>query len=150
MKCISLFFFLFIVSVSSVSGQHTTSPRFSAVPQPTVSGVACIQKVCPSDSLQPTCPSDCPSGCKYIPDQCCPQVTVAVCQVGSTTSSSSSSSTLSPSVLTSPLPSSSSSSSSSLSTLSVSSPSSTPNSGAKVQASLCSVVSLILIGCLLL
>ncbi|ORZ15100.1 hypothetical protein BCR42DRAFT_416409 [Absidia repens] len=74
-------FVLLLLSLLSVSvfSQHTTSPRFT--PQPTSSGIVCIQMVCPSpDSSQPTCPSDCSSGCKVIPDQCCPQLTVAVCQ----------------------------------------------------------------------
>ncbi|CAO3595771.1 unnamed protein product [Absidia cylindrospora] len=130
--------------VAVVTSQHTTSVRFSPVPQPTSSGIACIQMVCPTDSLQPSCPSDCSSGCKYVPDQCCPQVTVAVCDDGPTDSSSTSAgvSSTSPSLsatatATTSLPlssssslpsSSSSSSSSSLSSASVSD-SPKPNSG---------------------
>jgi hypothetical protein len=70
-----------------ILGQHTTSPRFSPIPQPTSSGVYCIQMVCPSESSEPSCPADCHSGCKNVPDQCCPQNTVAVCQDGGNGSS---------------------------------------------------------------
>ncbi|SAM07511.1 hypothetical protein [Absidia glauca] len=70
-----------------ILGQHTTSPRFSPIPQPTSSGVYCIQMVCPSESIEASCPADCHSGCKTVPDQCCPQNTVAVCQDGGNGSS---------------------------------------------------------------
>ncbi|SAL98318.1 hypothetical protein [Absidia glauca] len=130
--------FLILLLVTLVCGQHTTSPRFS--PVPSASGIACIQKVCPSDSLQPSCPSDCSSGCKYIPDQCCPQLTVAVCQEGGASSSLSSlsASTASLSTPSPTLPSSSSPSSSSSVTSNTSSPiaSPTPNSSSRVQSSL--------------
>ncbi|KAI8337190.1 hypothetical protein BC941DRAFT_426970 [Chlamydoabsidia padenii] len=74
------------------SGQHTTRPSFTPVPKS--SGVYCIQMVCPSQTGDPPCPSDCQSGCKFVPDQCCPQVTIASCQDGASQTSTSSSSGL--------------------------------------------------------
>lgn len=71
-----------LLLLECVLGQHTTSPRFSPIPQPTSSGVYCIQMVCPTEVSEPSCPANCHSGCKTVPDQCCPQNTVAVCQDG--------------------------------------------------------------------
>ncbi|ORZ07614.1 hypothetical protein BCR42DRAFT_425863 [Absidia repens] len=135
--------------VAVVTSQHTTSVRFSPVPQPTSSGIACIQMVCPTDSPQPSCPSDCSSGCKYVPDQCCPQVSVAVCDGGTSISAGVSSTSPSPSATATatnslPLSSSSSFSTSSLSSSASASASPKPNSSTYLKPAVYSTLALMI------
>ncbi|CAO3593303.1 unnamed protein product [Absidia cylindrospora] len=105
--------------------------------------------VCPSpDSTQSTCPSDCSSGCKMIPDQCCPQLTVAVCQDNSSstpTDSPSASATLGTSTVTAHPSSTVVSSSPSSTVTPSSSPSPNTNVGAVLQPSLTSLLVLSII-----